>query len=123
MKDFTETLDTVIISELDELESIELGSDQYKTTVDGVCKLIDKTNELEKIELEKKKLAISQAKEKRLEKSNEKHQFINYAISIGGILIPVLVTVWGTCKTLRFEETGTVTTNAGKSFINRLFRK
>ena len=44
-------------------------------------------------------------------------------ISVAGIVVPIVVTVWGTLKTLKFEETGTVTTNAGRSFMNRLFKK
>ena len=43
------------------------------------------------------------------------------AIAIAGIAVPALLTVWGTFKTLKFEETGTVTTMFGRNFINKLF--
>ena len=125
-----EQLDTEISTELDVLKSIDVESETYKTTVDCVSKLIDKRNEMEKIDLEKKKLELSEqlelnkaCKESELNEYNKKDQLIKHAISIGSIVIPVFVTVWGTYKTLRFEETGTVTTIMGRGFINKLIPK
>ena len=125
-----EKLDTEICSELDTLTDIEVESEAYKTTVDCVSKLIDKRNEMEKIELEKKKQELSErielnkmSKDKELNEYNKKDQLIKHAISIGSIVIPVFVTIWGTYKTLKFEETGTVTTIMGRGFINKLIPK
>lgn len=128
--DIKEKLSDVIDSELDALADIEIGSDSYKATVEGISKLIDKQNEIDKIDLEKAKHKLSELKESdRMMKENElneynkKDQLIKHAISIGGILVPVLVTVWGTYKTLKFEETGTVTTIMGRGFVNKLIPK
>ena len=121
--DVKEQLDTAISSELDALATIDVGSEAYKTTVDGITKLIDRRNEMDKIDLEVQKQKISEEKEKELNDFNKKNQLITHAISIGGILIPVFVTIWGTYKTLKFEETGTVTTIMGRGFINKLLPK
>ena len=125
-----EQLDSEISSKLDELASIGMESDNYKTAVDSVTKLIDRRNEIDKIDLENRKHQLSEwtetnklSREKTLNDYNEKDQLIKNWISIGSILVPVFVTVWGTYKTLKFEETGTVTTSAGRSFISRLFPK
>lgn len=125
-----EQLDAEISTELDALKTLDVESETFKTTVDCVSKLIDKRNEMEKIELEKKKQELSENmelnrfnKERELNEYNKKDQLIKHAISIGSIVIPVLVTVWGTYKTLRFEETGTVTTIMGRGFINKLIPK
>ena len=119
-----------IKSDLDALKEIELDSENYKAAVDCVSKLIDKQNEIDKIELEKVKQELSERKEldrmfkeSELNEYNKKDQIIKHAISIGSIVIPVLVTIWGTYKTLRFEETGTVTTIMGRGFINKLIPK
>lgn len=123
-------LDAEIESELDALKETPVDSETFKTTVDCVSKLIDKRNEMEKIELDKRKQDLSELaetnknnKEKELNEYNKKDQFIKNAISIGSIVIPVFVTVWGTYKTLKFEETGTVTTIMGRGFINKLIPK
>lgn len=123
-------LDEEISSEIENLASLEIGTDGYKATVEGLTKLIDKRNEIDKIDLETKKYELNELmevnrfnKEKEFDEYNKKDQLIKNAISIGGIIIPVLVTIWGTYKTLKFEETGTVTTIMGRGFIGKLIPK
>ena len=123
-------LETEISSELDTLSSMTVGTDEYKITVESLSKLIDKVNDADKIDLEKKKQELSENmeldkwnKEKELNAFNKKNQLIAHGISIGAIIIPVLVTIWGTYKTLKFEETGTVTTIMGRGFIGKLLPK
>ena len=124
-------LETEISDELGQLsESIAVGSDEHKTTVESISKLIDKLNEMDKVDLEYRKLRLSEEAEKNklqrekiLNEHNEKDQLFKNLISVGSILIPVFVTVWGTYKTLKFEETGTVTTIMGRGFINKLIPK
>ena len=130
MNEIRDKLDKQIENELDALDEMEVGSDAYKITVDNVSKLIDKRNEMIKIELEQMKQYSSEQreternnKEKALDEYNRKNQLITHAISIGSIIIPVFVTIWGTYKTLKFEETGTVTTIMGRGFINKLIPK
>ena len=125
-----EKLSAEIASELDALAEIDVESENYKTMVEGISKLIDKQNEIDKIELETLKHKLSErkeldriVKETELNEYNKKDQLIKHAISLGGILVPVLVTVWGTYKTLKFEETGTVTTIMGRGFVNKLIPK
>lgn len=129
-EEIKEKLEAEIESELNALANVEVESEAFKVTVDCVSKLIDKRNEMEKIELEKKKQQLSEqmelnklSKEKELNEYNKKDQLIKHAISIGSIVIPVFVTIWGTYKTLKFEETGTVTTIMGRGFINKLIPK
>ena len=53
----------------------------------------------------------------------KKDRLIKNILTGAGIIIPLGVTVWGTLKTLKFEEEGTVTTLMGRGFINKLFPK
>ena len=129
-EEIRDKLDSEISSELNELALIEKGSNEYKNTVEGISKLIDKRNELERLELDIKKHELSELmennkmnKEQALSEYNEKDQLFKNIISISSIIIPVIVTVWGTYKTLKFEETGTVTTIMGRGFINKLIPK
>ena len=125
-----EKLDEEIQSLLDNLGGLNKGSNEYQAVLDDVSKLIDKRNDIDKLDLEQAKYKLSEKseeykvdKDKELNEYNKKNQIISHAISIGTIVIPVLVTVWGTYKTLKFEETGTVTTIMGRGFINKLIPK
>ena len=55
--------------------------------------------------------------------SERKDRIIKNCISIAGIIIPVIVTIWGTKKSFEFEKEGTITTIMGRGFINKLLPK
>lgn len=121
------TLHDEIQSELEEIAKLEVGSDQHRTAVDSVTRLWDRMNETEKLEIEKKERAENREIELdlKLQQMDEerKKRIIQNCIDVGGILTTVGLTVWGTLKSLKFEETGTVTTTAGRNFFSKLFRK
>ena len=111
----------------DALSKMERGSEIHKTTVDEVAKLFDKAIEIEKIEVEAKEKAKAREieaslKRAQMEEDRKDRRFKN-GIAIGGIVLPLAVTIWGTFKTLKFEEEGTVTTMMGRGFINKLIPK
>lgn len=113
--------------EIGELGNLTLGSDEYKSTVDGVSKLMDKLNDSNKIELDAQERAAARESEAELKmeqiENDKKNRRSQVFTTIAGIVIPVAVTIWGTLTTLKFEETGTVTTTAGKKLTGRLFDK
>ena len=111
----------------DPLSKMERGTEIHKTTVDEVAKLFDKAIEIEKIEIEAKDKAKSREIEASLKKAqmeeDRKDRRVKNGIALGGIVLPLAVTIWGTFKTLKFEEEGTVTTMMGRGFINKLIPK
>lgn len=137
MINYKEALDGEISTELEVLDSMETNSEDYKIMVEGLTRLIDRSMELEKIEIskaqeaekiknegEKIKLETKKIKfEAEQAKTNKIFQWIGYGISAAGIVIPVAVTIWGTKVTLNFEKEGTVTTMMGRGFINKLLPK
>ena len=111
----------------DALSKMERGTEIHKTTVDEVAKLFDKAIEIEKIEVEAKEKAKAREieaslKRAQMEEDRRDRRFKN-GIAVGGIVLPLAVTIWGTFKTLKFEEEGTVTTIMGRGFINKLIPK
>ena len=111
----------------DALSKMERGTEIHKTTVDEVAKLFDKAIEIEKIEVEAKDKAKAREieaslKRAQMEEDRKDRRFKN-GIALGGIVLPLAVTIWGTFKTLKFEEEGTVTTIMGRGFINKLIPK
>lgn len=116
-----------IQDEIKELNKMEVGSDAYKTTVDGVTKLADRFIEIEKLEIDREFKASNQSIDEDLklaEMENEKKdRLIKNCLTGLSIITGVGLTVWGTVKSLKFEEEGTVTTIVGRGFINKLLPK
>ena len=113
--------------EFDKLSTMEPGSEEYKVAVDGIAKLMDRAIEIDKVDADVKDKAETrkvdqQLKERQL-KDERVDRWIRNAIGVAGVLLPIGVTIWGTLVTLRFEETGAVTTNMGRGFIQRLLPK
>ena len=118
-------LDEVIEQELKDLKEIELGTESYSNTVEGVTKLIDRKKDLASVELEYQEKVNHRENEnyfRMKEIENEsKDRKINYVMVGLGILIPASITIWGAKSSWRFEEHGTITSNAGREFMKRLF--
>ena len=116
-----------IETEFDKLSSTEPGSEKYKVTVDGLTKLMDRAIELERIEVDCKEKAEARESEQLLKKQQmdeeKKDRLVKNIIGAAGIVLPLIVTIWGTKVSLKFEEEGTFTTIMGRGFINKLLPK
>lgn len=125
--DYMALLDDVIINELKNLKDTKGETDEYKATVECVTKLMDRSIEIKKLTFDQtNKLSRQVFDDKAKVKQDEedrKDRLIKNCISIAGIVIPALITIWGTLKSLKFEQDGTVTSMAGRAFISRLFPK
>lgn len=133
---------------IEEMGDMDITSAEYKTAAETVAKLIDRLDELDKSvsqwdaqtkedarqaeELELKREQLEH--EKKVHEDDEtfrakqiiedRHKMIvNIVLTSLGIIVPTGLTVWGTYKTFKFEETGTITTAMGRGFIGRLFSK
>ena len=106
---------------------MDCGSEDYKVAVDGLTKLLDRAIEMEKLdisqeeaeahrdnEIEKTMLQIEE--EKKTRRSNLGASLLSVAAGVGTAIV-------GTLITLKFEETGSVSTIAGKEWTRKLFNK
>ena len=118
-----ETLYKEIEDELQALNEIEVGTDEYKSSVDGVTKLLDRAIEIEKHEAEMKEREAERIAKNIQVAEEQKDRAVKNYISAGGVVLPLLVTIWGTLKSFKFEQDGTVTTIMGRGFINKLLPK
>lgn len=116
-----------IQSELGELKKMQVGAEDYKTTVDGLTKLVDRAIEMERIDMENQDKAENREIDNnfRLKQMEEerKDRFVKNCIAVAGIAIPSIITIWGTVKSIEFEKEGTITTIIGRGFINKLLPK
>ena len=120
-------LGSEIQEEFEELKKAVLGSEEYKITVDGLTKLVDRAIEIDKINSENDLKIDELVKEidikTRQMDEEKKNRRVQNGIAIAGLVIPTAVTIWGTLKSFKFEETGTVTTIMGRGFIQKLLPK
>lgn len=127
MESIRELLDEEIQVEFEKLSKLEIGSESYKATVDGLSKLVDRAVEIDKTEMENATKIEAQNIENDLKalqiKEDNRDRWVRNGIAIAGIIVPSVLTVWGTLKSFKFEETGTVTTILGRGFINKLLPK
>ena len=127
MESIRELLDEEIQVEFEKLSKLEVGSESYKATVDGLTKLVDRAVEIDKTEMENATKIEAQNIESDLKalqvKEDNRDRWVRNGIAIAGIIVPSVLTVWGTLKSFKFEETGTVTTILGRGFINKLLPK
>ena len=125
--DYMALLDDVIVNELKNLKDTKGETDEYKATVECVTKLMDRSIEIKKLTFDQtnklSRQAIDDKAKVKQDEEDRKDRLIKNCISIAGIVIPALITIWGTLKSLKFEQDGTVTSMAGRAFVSRLFPK
>ena len=116
-----------IRNEFEELKKLEVGSDVYRAAVDGISKLLDRAIEYDKLDAECNERSLNRGFEEdyklQLAEDEKRDRRIKNGITIAGIVIPSVITIWGTIKSLNFEKEGTVTTIMGRGFINKLLPK
>lgn len=120
-------LNEEIRDEFEQLRKMELGTEQYEKTVNGLTKLLDKTIEMEKVDLEfdtkERQREADEAFREEQAKDEKKDRMVKNGLTIAQIVIPAGLAVWGTVKSIKFEQEGTITTLMGRGWINKLLPK
>jgi hypothetical protein len=125
---YVETLlEEEITREFKVLSDLETGTVEYKTTVDGLDKLMGRAIEIDAEKAARKEKRESTNSEnyyrtQQLEADN-KDRLVKNVLSAVSIIGGFALTVWGTKTSIKFEETGTITTIMGRGFINKLLPK
>ena len=104
-----------------EIQRTEVGSDKYEKTIRGTTALLDRYNEMEKIELEKQKVEVELEKldvETMKVKDEKKDRKVKNGLTAGSLILTGI----GMVAMFIFEEKGSITTQAGKKILDRVFR-
>jgi hypothetical protein len=112
-----------ISDEFEALSNMEVGSDAYKASVDGLTKLMDRAIEMEKINIDEKTKADNKEIELKKMKSENIDRIVKNVLTAVSVVGGIALTVWGTKTSIKFEETGTFTTIMGRGFVNKLLPK
>ena len=115
---------------LEGLGYLDMGSEEYKSASEAITKLIDREIELKKLDSandDKRHQRLIEIKDRELDRkkyeSDEKDRWIKNGLTAAGLIIPTIVTIWGTIKSFEFEEKGSITTIMGRGFVNKLLPK
>lgn len=122
--DYEQLLDDEIVDELQRLGGIDVGTPEYEKTLNGIVKLMEQSIKIKS----ERKANEENARKRKFEEDiarkqmeiDLKDRLIRNSIAVAGVVIPSIITVWGTLKTFKFEENGTVTSIIGRGFINKL---
>lgn len=127
------------LESMNDLEAVNMP--EYGEAVTNVTKLMDKLVELKKLDIEQTKLEqmkeieskkmeieeskLEQMKELETEKidSENKDRLVKNVITVVTTGAGIVLTIWGTKKTFQFEETGSITSTAGRKYLDALLSK
>ena len=119
-----EMLDEEIQAGLEAMGDIEgVNIQEYGDAVNNVTKLMDRQIEMKKLVIEETKLEHEKEVESKKMKSENIDRWVKNGLGAIGTIGGIVLTVWGTKKTFQFEETGSITSSAGRKFIDRLLKK
>jgi hypothetical protein len=125
------TIEDLLVDELDaEFETLRMakcGSEEHKAAGDMVVKLLDRKIEMDKVKIDAEDRAEIRENDKLIKQKQlvdeNRDRLIKNIIGAAGIVLPLIVTIWGTKVSLKFEEEGTFTTLMGRGFVNKLLPK
>jgi hypothetical protein len=134
MDDIKGLLRNEIQEEIEALSNLEAGTDEHKSTIDGVTKLMDRFNEMEKLDIERLDKAENRKAEKEkqqieteLKQKQMKDEQIDRWVKTGTVLFTTIggwmFMRWGAKNAWKFEEHGTITSGPGRKFMDMIFRK
>lgn len=115
-----------ITNEISELNTLELGKDDYVKAVGGVSQLTDRLIKIEELEIkanemdvEKKKTAI----EERKMRDDREDRKVKNRIALLGVCIPSAITAAGAIAMFIIEGKGVIFPTQGeRNIISRIFR-
>lgn len=115
-----------ITNEISELDTLELGKDDYVKAVGGVSQLTDRLIKLEELEQKAKETAIEEKKtaiEERKMRDDREDRKVKNRIALLGVIIPSAITAVGATAMFITEGKGVIfPMQASRNFINRIFR-
>lgn len=114
-------------NQLEEVGKMSVGTDEYKTVVDGVTKLADRIIDIEKFESDnrfREDTLLNEIVTKEQQLKDEKHdRFVKNCIAIGVPVASLLTTGLAFVASMNFEKNGHIfSTEGGRSALKRLLK-
>lgn len=111
-----------ISKEVGEISKMELGSEEYKATVDGSTKMTDRYIKLKEVELEQQKIEVELRKmdieRQRMDDDKVDRRWKN-GLTIGGSILGAGVTILAYAWAYIYEEKGSIASKPGNKALDR----
>ena len=111
-----------ICSQVNEISKLEVGSEACKTAINGAGVLMDKLNDVQRLEIEQRKLDMEREKidiELVKAENDRRDKKIKNGIAIGTAATGAMITVGMGLLAYVYEERGTISSKPGRSAIDR----
>lgn len=119
-------LEDEIRNEFEALRKIEVGSDTYRATVEGLTKLVDRKIEMDKAEVDARERVMkrnddNEFKEMQLA-DDRKDRAIKNGLTVVTLVITTGTTIWGILKSLKieFKDNEMITSTVGKELMKKV---
>ena len=125
--DIKDLLDDELDAQFAKLRTEHLKPEEEKAVVDTLAKLIDRKIEMERVHndyVDKEAVRENEklVKQQQLE-DEKKDRLVKNIIGAAGVVLPLIVTIWGAKASMNFEKEGSFTTVMGRGFISKLLPK
>lgn len=109
----------------DRIERQERDNDLKQTQLENDKKRQEFEEEMKRMQMEeeKRQRRFEHEIRERQMKEERTNRIVTTIVTVSGIVLPIVVTIWGTKKSFEFEKEGTITTIMGRGFINKLLPK
>ena len=113
-----------ICSQVDEISKLEVGTENCKTAISGAGVLMDKLNDVQRLELEQRKLDMERERleiEREKVENERRDRKIKNGIAIGTAVTGAFITMGASLLAYIYEERGTITSMPGRKSVDRAF--
>ena len=117
-------LDDAVETGFSGLDKMKVGSEEYNATAKQLVEMSDRIIKIEELEanVENQKLVREIDEKLRLKqiKQEQIDRYVKHGLTAISVVGGLALTVWGALASWKYEETGTVTSLAGRKFVNNL---
>ena len=110
-------LEQEVLNEVEEIGKMQLGSDEYTKTVNGMNAMADRVIKIKELTLKEREIEVEQEKNETEKKKTKGEMFNNiakHAVNVILFGVCVVVNIWANKDSKDFEMGYTHTTTAGK---------
>ena len=111
-----------ICGQVNEISKLAVGTEESKTAINGAGILMDKLNDIQKLELEQRKLDMERERleiERERAENERRDRKIKNGITIGTAATGAMITIGMSLLAYVYEERGTISSKPGRSSIDR----
>lgn len=115
-----------VLSEIEEVKRLEVGSDKHEKGVNSVTKLMDRAIEMQKVDLEERKIELEEDKlevEKTKLEVEKKDRNRKDLIAVGTFVVSTLTGLAVVYETFRFDTENTPTSTLGRTILTKFIPK